>query len=535
MPPKSGFPGPHDLKHHGLMELGAEFWNLSPAVLMEHAVRRMEGELAVPGTFVADTGQHTGRSPNDKFVVRNAATESQVEWGSINQPLSEDHFERLYHDLLEHFKGREVYVHDAAASADPEHRLPIRLVTENAWHALFAHHMFLRLTPPEVETHQPAFTLLHAPGFDADPTVHGTRSKTFIILDFSRNLALIGGTSYAGEVKKTIFTVLNYLLPLRGVVAMHCSANRGRHGDTALYFGLSGTGKTTLSSVPDRDLIGDDEHGWSDEGIFNFEGGCYAKMIRLNVDDEPIIWHATHQFGVILENVVVDPRTRVPNFEDESRTENTRGAYPIEFVPNHVIEGRGDHPQNIFFLSADAFGVLPPIARLSPEQAVYYFLSGYTSKLAGTEKGLGDEPEATFSACFGAPFLPLPPAHYAELLRARIEKHGAQVWLVNTGWTGGAFGQGHRMKLEHTRAIVRAALSGDLMSVPTRRDPIFGLEVPESLPSVPPDVLWPRDTWAQPSAYDEQARRLARRFADNFEKYRNTVQAEVVAAGPSAA
>ena len=522
----------YGLEHHGLIHVAREHWNLAPAVLVEESLRRGETILADGGMVVADTGEHTGRSPRDKFVVREPTYEEEIWWGEVNQPLSSEHFERLHLKMTAYFQGREVFVQDLAACADRRYRLPIRVVTELAWHSLFAQIMFLR---PPLERRQeqvPAFTILHAPGLLADPARDGTRTGTFIALDFARNLALIGGTSYAGEIKKTIFTVLNFLLPRQDVLSMHCSANMGPEGDVALFFGLSGTGKTTLSSDVERRLIGDDEHGWGEDGIFNFEGGCYAKMIRLCESAEPLIWHAANRFGVVLENVIVDRVTRHPDYDDDSKTENTRGAYPIYHVENYVADGRGGHPRNIFFLSADAFGVLPPIARLTPEQAMYYFLSGYTSKLAGTEKGLGDEPQATFSTCFGAPFLPLPPTRYAQMLGERVARHKTNVWLLNTGWTGGPYGVGERIPLAYTRAMVRAALNGDLDDVPMREDPAFGLWVPEHVPDVPTEVLDPARTWEDPVAYDEQAARLAHAFLENFRRYAGEVSEEVRLAGP---
>jgi phosphoenolpyruvate carboxykinase (ATP) len=407
-------------------------------------------------------------------------------------------------------------------------------VTETAWHSLFARNLFVRLPPEDLPNHKPEYTVLQAPGFRATPEIDGTNSDIFIILNFERKLILIGGTSYAGEIKKSIFSVLNYLLPKRGVLSMHCSANVGSDGEVALFFGLSGTGKTTLSSDPDRQLIGDDEHGWGDDGVFNFEGGCYAKVIRLREELEPLIWNATRHFGTILENVNVDAIRRRVNFDDASFTENTRAAYPIGFLPNSLPEGRSSHPKNIVFLTADAFGVLPPIARLTPEQAMYHFLSGYTSKLAGTEKGLGSEPQATFSACFGAPFLPLHPSVYADLLGEKIKKHNVKVWLVNTGWTGGPFGVGERMSLPYTRAMVTAALAGQLDDVPTRRDPNFGLYIPTSCPQVPENILDPRTTWSVPDEYDRKAKELAERFYKNFKRFESEVDASIVAAGPQA-
>lgn len=520
----------YGLDHHGLMNLAETHWNLSAPALVEHAVQRDEGRLAYPGNLAVQTGKHTGRSAKDKFIVREPSTEGEIWWGQVNQPLDPDQFERLRLRILSYFQSRPAYVKDMAAGQD--YRFPIRVVTEKAWHSLFAHNMFLSVPRDTLPEHAPEFTILHAPGLQAQPETDGTRTPTFIVVNLANKVALIGGTGYAGEIKKTIFTVLNYWLPRRDVLSMHCSANLGEEGDAALFFGLSGTGKTTLSAVPDRRLIGDDEHGWGEEGIFNFEGGCYAKMIRLDRENEPIIWDATRCFGSVMENVVISSKTRQPDFDDDSLTENTRGAYPISHVPNHVPDGRAGHPEHIFFLTADAFGVLPPIAKLNREQTMYYFLSGYTSKLAGTEKGLGDEPEATFSACFAAPFLPLPPRKYARLLGDKVESHDTTVWLVNTGWTGGPFGKGARIDLPYTRAMVGAALDGRLDSVRRKEDPIFGLQMPTSCPGVPDDLLDPKATWSDPQAYDRRANELAQSFADNFAQYKSSVDESVMRAGP---
>ncbi|MBZ5556809.1 MAG: phosphoenolpyruvate carboxykinase [Acidobacteriia bacterium] len=509
-------------------------WNLSVAALYEEAVRRNEGEIAAEGPLACRTGQHTGRSPNDKFVVREPSSEAHVAWGNVNRPMTEAHFDVLRTDLLNALAGRELFVQDCYAGADATYRLPVRVITEYAWHSLFARHMFIDdPEAPSESTHVPEFTVISIPSFTADPARHGTNGDTVIAVHFGKKLVLIGGTSYAGEIKKSIFTILNYLLPLKGVLPMHCSANIGTGGDTALFFGLSGTGKTTLSSDPDRLLIGDDEHGWSDRGVFNFEGGCYAKTIRLSAEAEPQIYATTRRFGTVLENVVVDPDTRALNLDDDCLTENTRAAYPISFIDNAVPSGQGGHPRNIVMLTADAFGVLPPIARLAPAAAMYHFLSGYTAKVAGTEKGL-TEPKATFSTCFGAPFLPLPPSRYARMLGEKIARHGARVWLVNTGWTGGPHGVGSRMKIAHTRAMIRAAVSGTLDAVAYEKDPIFNLDIPRSCPEVPAGVLTPRSTWANGADYDRQARQLARMFAENFKAFEGGVTAEVLAAGPHA-
>jgi len=506
--------------------------NLTPPELYEHAVRRGEGVIALNGPFCAVTTPHTGRSPNDKFFVEEAGSRERISWGKVNQPLAPEQFERLHADVVAHLNDQELFVRDVFAGADPTYRLSIRFVTPNAWHALFVYNMFLRPGAGDLQTFAPGFQVLHAPEMQADPAVHGTKSGTFIVVSFAHKTILIGGTRYAGELKKSIFTILNYLLPARGVLPMHCSANVGEDGDVALFFGLSGTGKTTLSADPERKLIGDDEHGWSDQGVFNFEGGCYAKVIRLSRDGEPEIFATTRRFGTVLENVVVDPETRAIDLDADQITENTRASYPIHFIPNHIPGGVAGQPSHIVFLTCDAFGVMPPIARLTPAQAMYHFLSGYTAKVAGTERGV-TEPKETFSACFGAPFLPLHPHVYAEMLGARIAQYGVQCWLVNTGWTGGSFGTGRRMRLSHTRAMIRAALSGQLNRVPVRREPVFGLEVPQHIPGgVPDDVLDPRGTWQDPAAYDAQSARVAGLFRKNFEQFADRVHAAVREAGP---
>jgi phosphoenolpyruvate carboxykinase (ATP) len=507
--------------------------NLTPTELYEHAVRRGEGVVTASGPFCAVTSPHTGRSPNDKFLVEEPDTAEQIWWGKVNQPLAPEHFDRLHADVEAHLRSQEVFVRDVFAGADPAYRLPIRFVTPNAWHALFVYNMFLRPCDGELTGFDPGFQVLHAPEFQADPALHGTKSGTFIVVSLARKTILVGGTRYAGELKKSIFTILNYLLPQQGVLPMHCSANVGADGDTALFFGLSGTGKTTLSADPERRLIGDDEHGWSDQGIFNFEGGCYAKVIRLSRDGEPQIYATTEMFGTVLENVVVDPETGAIDLDSQRITENTRASYPIHYIPNHVPDGMAGHPAHVLFLTCDAFGVMPPIAKLTPAQAMYHFLSGYTAKVAGTERGV-TEPKETFSACFGAPFLPLQPSVYAEMLGERIARHGVQCWLVNTGWTGGAYGVGHRMKLSHTRAMIRAALVGHLDRVPTRPEAVFGFEVPTHVPGVPDAVLDPRATWRDPATYDAQATRLAGLFRKNFEQFAERVPAAVREAGPRA-
>lgn len=505
--------------------------NLNAAALYEEAILRREGQIAVDGPLVCATGAHTGRSANDKFIVKEPSSEKVVGWGGPNRPMAESSFDALYRDMLAYAGGKELFVQNLFGGADPKYRLAVRVITEYAWHSLFARNLLI--VDESHPAQAPGLTVLDLPGFKADPVRHGCRSETVIVLNFAKRLVLIGGTSYAGEIKKSVFSTLNYLLPLQNVLPMHCSANVGAAGDTALFFGLSGTGKTTLSSDPERGLIGDDEHGWSDHGVFNFEGGCYAKTIRLSADAEPEIFATTRRFGTVLENVAIDPVTRRLDLDADTLTENTRAAYPIAFIGNAVPSGQGGHPQNVVMLTADAFGVLPPIARLSPAAAMYHFLSGYTAKVAGTEKGV-TEPKATFSTCFGAPFLPLPPARYAEMLGERIARHGSRVWIVNTGWTGGPYGTGTRMKIGFTRAMIRAVLSGSLATVPYERDPIFNIDVPRECPGVPPAVLNPRATWPDGAAYDRQARLLAKMFADNFANFSAQVSDEVRSAGPTA-
>jgi phosphoenolpyruvate carboxykinase (ATP) len=520
-----------DLRQHGIQHAGQIRWNLPAAVLYEEAVRRHEGLIADSGPLVCRTGQHTGRSPNDKFFVHEPSSASRIWWGP-NQPIDEAKFEALHAHVLQYVEGKDLFVQDCYGGADPEYRLPIRVITEFAWHSLFARNLFIdERDPARLAAHQPEFVVIDVPGCRAIPAEHGTRTETFIVVNLAKKLVLIGGTQYAGEIKKSIFTVLNYLLPLRNVLSMHCSANIGPEGDVALFFGLSGTGKTTLSSSPDRMLIGDDEHGWSDRGVFNFEGGCYAKTIRLSAEAEPEIYSTTRRFGTVLENVAIDPATRLLDLDADTLTENTRAAYPLEFIANAVADGQGGQPSNVVLLTADAFGVLPPISRLSPEAARYHFISGYTAKVAGTERGV-TEPKATFSTCFGAPFLPLPPTVYSKMLGERIVRHNASVWLVNTGWTGGPYGTGRRMKIAYTRAMVRAALSGKLDGVHYELDPIFNVQVPSSCPEVPSEVLRPRNTWPKPEEYDVQARKLAQMFVDNFKKFEQDVPADVKAAGP---
>ncbi|MBL0889195.1 MAG: phosphoenolpyruvate carboxykinase (ATP) [Gemmatimonadaceae bacterium] len=520
------------LAPQGLAPTGQIHWNYVAPELIEAAIRRGEGTLADMGPFVAVTSPHTGRSPNDKFVVKEPGSEADVDWGKVNQPLSPEHWATLKADVQQYLNGLDtLFVQDLYCGADPATRLSVRYILPNAWHAAFVRNMFIRPDVAELASFAPNFTVYHAPEFQADPARHGTRTGTFIVLNLAERAILIGGTRYAGELKKSMFTVMNYLLPKQGVLSMHCSANIGAEGDTALFFGLSGTGKTTLSADPERGLIGDDEHGWSAEGTFNFEGGCYAKVINLSPESEPDIFATTQMFGTVLENVVLNQPSRTVDFSSQHITENTRASYPLHYIKNHVPSGRGGHPKNVVFLTADAFGVLPPIARLTPEQAMYYFLSGYTAKVAGTERGV-TEPQATFSACFGAVFLVWHPTKYAEMLGELLRKHGSQVWLVNTGWSGGAYGTGKRMKLSYTRAMVRAALSGALDGSTFNTDPVFGLHLPTWVPDVPAEVLDPRGTWADGAAYDAQARKLAGMFRENIKKFGDAVSPAILGAGP---
>jgi len=525
----------YGLEHHGFRNLEREFWNLSTPALYEQAIRFREGIIGHLGSLVVRTGDHTGRSPNDKFIVREPSSEDKIWWGPINRECSQQNWELMYHRVMAYFENRSVFVQDCFAGADPRYRVPIRIVTETAWHSLFARNMFVRIMEPErLRTHVPEFVVIDAPNLSAPPGFGCSTSGAFILVNFAEKMILIGGTRYAGEIKKSIFTIMNYLLPQRGVMAMHCSANYGKdRDDVALFFGLSGTGKTTLSNDTTRTLIGDDEHGWSDDGVFNFEGGCYAKVINLSPDGEPEIYAATRRFGTILENVAIDSARRRVDLDDASFTENTRAAYPITHIPNADYNGVAGHPRNIIFLTADAFGVMPPIARLTPAQAQYHFLAGYTAKVAGTEAGV-TEPKATFSTCFGAPFMPLHPTVYAKLLADKIEKHNVNIWMVNTGWTGGPYGVGSRMKLSYTRAMVRAALNGELDGVPTTPDPIFGFALPVHVPGVPSEILQPRNTWKDPAAYDEQARKLVQLFHDYMQQFGSAMPDDVKAAAPRA-
>lgn len=504
---------------------------LSVPQLAEKATSRGEAMLTVDGAVRAETGKYTGRSPKDKYTVEEDSTMDKIDWGKVNQPISSEVFDNLYVKVVKYLKERdELFVFKGFAGADKDSQLSIQVINEYAWHNLFAHQLFIRPTKEELASHVADFTVISAPNFKADPTVDGTASETFIIVSLEKKIILIGGTEYAGEIKKSIFGIMNYLLPQQGILSMHCSANVGEAGDVALFFGLSGTGKTTLSADPDRKLIGDDEHGWSDNGVFNIEGGCYAKTINLSAEKEPEIYNAI-RFGSVLENVAVDPETRVCDYDDGSLTENTRVAYPIQYIENIVDPSVAGHPKTIIFLTADAFGVLPPISKLTKEQAMYHFLSGFTSKLAGTERGV-TEPEPVFSTCFGSPFLPLPATVYAEMLGQKIDEHGAQVFLVNTGWTGGEYGTGSRMKLSYTRAMVRAAIDGKLANVETVQDSVFGLNIPTSIEGVPTEVLNPRDAWADKAAYDAKAAELAGLFNKNFEKFSNVSEAIIKLGGP---
>ena len=520
----------HELDTYGIKQPARVYWNLNTPELYEEIARRNEGHLSNHGVLLVDTGEHTGRSAKDKAIVREPVSEDKVFWGDVNKDFPQDKFNALKERMMAYATGRDLFVQDTFVGADAKYRLPVRVITELAWHSLFARTMFIN-NSGETEPHKPEFTIINFPGFQADPQRDGTRSPTFVLMDFSQRLVLIGGTSYAGETKKSAFTIMNYLLPQRNVMSMHCSANVGAQSDVAIFFGLSGTGKTTLSADPERRLIGDDEHGWSDDGVFNFEGGCYAKVIKLSAEAEPDIYATTKMFGTILENVVYDPTTRVVDLDDPRKTENTRASYPLTSINNIVPEGRAGHPRNIIMLTADAFGVLPPVARLSPEQAMYHFLSGYTAKVAGTEKGI-KEPEATFSTCFGAPFMVLHPGVYADLLGKQMARHNAVCWLVNTGWSGGPYGVGKRMKISYTRAMIRAILNGSLAKTETTPDPIFGVNVPVSCPEVPNEVLQPRNTWEDKEAYDRQAKDLARRFNENFKKYEAGVSEAVRAVAP---
>src|SRR5687767_4835883 len=524
-----------DLSNQGIEAVRLAYWNLPTEALYEEAIFRGEGVTSAGGPLVANTGKHTARSASDKFVVRHVDSENNIWWGVYNRPFEGGKFDRLYANMTEYLQGKDVFVQDVYAGADETYRLPVRFITEQAWHSMFIRNMFI--VPQSAKEHKnfvPAFTIVAAPGFQANPSVDGTRSETFIILNFERKLAIIGNTAYAGETKKTVFTLLNYLLPLQGVLSMHCSANVNPddENDVALFFGLSRTGKTTLSADPTRRLIGDDEHGWSDNGVFNFEGGCYAKVIGLSESAEPQIYATTKMFGTILENVPFDPVTRLIDLNDDSITENTRASYPLEFIANAVPEKKAGHPKNILLLTCDANGVMPPIARLTPNQALYQFISGYTAKVGGTEIGLGKEPAITFSACFGAPFMVHHPYKYAELLRRKIERYGVHCWLVNTGWVGGPYGIGKRISIKHTRILLSAALTGELTNVEYYQDPVFGFEVPRTCPGIPDSVLEPWSSWSSRAEYDKKYKQLAQRFIENFAKFSKDMPKEVIEAGP---
>lgn len=517
------------LESLGMKNLGCVYRNLSVPELIQHALARKEGVLSANGALCVVTGKYTGRSPKDKFIVDEPGIHEEVDWNKVNVPISPEKFDLLYRRMLAYIQGRDLYIFDGYVGADPKYRLGVRVINELAWHNLFAHQLFLRPTSEGLKYHRPEFTVIAVPGLQGDPDIDGINSEAFIILNLQKRIVLIGGSHYAGEIKKSVFSFMNYLMTKRNVLPMHCAANMDEKGNTALFFGLSGTGKTTLSADPSRRLIGDDEHGWSDRGVFNFEGGCYAKTIRLSKKSEPQIWEAL-RFGSVLENVILDEETKLPDYDDDSLTENTRAAYPLEFIPNSVVPSFGGHPKTVIFLTADAFGVLPPIAKLTNRQAIYHFLSGYTSKLAGTERGI-TAPQATFSSCFGSPFLPLPARLYAEMLYDRLIEYNADVYLINTGWTGGPYGVGSRIKIEHTRAMVTAALNGQLNQVAFHHHPIFKVLVPETVPGVDSEILDPEKTWNDPIAYEHQAKALARRFVENFEKFHG-VSLEIIEAAP---
>jgi phosphoenolpyruvate carboxykinase (ATP) len=521
------------LKNHGLTNLRKVYWNLPTEALYEEIVFRSEGRISHQGPIIVHTGSHTSRSAQDKFFAREAATEDIIWWGEYNRPISSEKFEEIYSRMQGFVQGRDLFVQDCYVGASPDYCLAIRIITEYAWHSLFAHNMFLLpKSSQEYKTFVPDFTVFAVPSFQPMPQIDGTRTETLIALSFANNLGIIAGTAYGGEIKKTVFTIMNYLLPLKGVLSMHCSANAGNNKETALFFGLSGTGKTTLSADPNRDLIGDDEHGWSDEGIFNFEGGCYAKVIQLSEAAEPEIYACTHKFGTILENVVVDPITRLIDLNDDKFTENTRASYPLEYIANAIPEKIGGHPKNIVFLTCDAQGVMPPIARLTPEQAMYHFISGYTSKIGGTESGVGKDPEITFSACFGGPFMVHSPLFYADLLKKKILRYGVNVWLLNTGWVGGSYGIGKRISIRYSRDLLNAALTDTLLDVEYHKDPIFGYLVPKSCPGVPENILNPAGSWPNQTQYQNKYKQLAARFIENFRKFEPESPPDVVQAGP---
>jgi phosphoenolpyruvate carboxykinase (ATP) len=523
----------YGLDNHGISNLRIAYWNLPTEALYEEIAFRREARISHLGPIVVNTGKHTARSATDKFIVKEATTEGMIWWGQYNRPFSQDKFNDLYNRLLGFLQGRDLFVQDCYAGADPDYRLPVRIITEHAWQSHFARNMFiLPKTNEECRRHVPDFTIIAVPSFKGIPMIDGTPTNTFIVLNFAQKLCIIGNTAYAGEIKKSVFTILNYLLPLDGVMPMHCSANIGKEGEAAIFFGLSGTGKTTLSADPQRRLIGDDEHGWSDSGVFNFEGGCYAKVIQLSPTAEPQIYATTQRFGTILENVVYDPVTRMIDLDDDGITENTRASYPLDYIENAVPEKLGGHPKNIILLTCDASGVMPPIAKLTPDQALYQFISGYTSKIAGTEVGLGKEPEMTFSTCFGAPFMVHHPYYYADLLKRKILKYGVHCWLVNTGWIGGPYGIGKRISIKYTRALLNAALEGKLLNVEYFCDPVFGFQVPKSCENVPSNILNAADSWPNIDVYMQKYRELATRFIENFKKFESGCPEEVRKAGP---
>ena len=524
----------YPLDRTGLAGVRTAYWNLGVPALYEESLRRLEGELSADGCIVTKTGIYTGRSPKDKFFVEEPGSKDQIDWGAVNQPIGQKSFDTVRQRMIGYLKNRDVFVQDVYAGADPAHRLKVRVITEMAWHSLFARNMFIVPPDEELEHFEPEFTIVHCPQWQSDPKIDGTRSEVCVLVHLAERMVLIGGSLYTGEIKKSVFTLLNYLLPAKDVLPMHASANIGPNGDVAIYFGLSGTGKTTLSSDSSRVLIGDDEHGWGEDGVFNFEGGCYAKTINLSAEAEPEIYAASRRFGTILENVVLLPESRIPDFDDGSLAENARSSYPMSYIANASESGRGSHPKHVIMLTADAFGVLPPLSQLTPDQAMYHFLSGYTARVAGTERGV-TKPEATFSTLFGAPFMPRHPAVYAKLLGEKIAKHGAKCWLVNTGWSGGSYGVGHRMKIAYTRAMVRAALDGKLAGVALAPEPNFGLLIPDHVPDVPKDVLSPRHTWKDKSGYDTTARELARQFEANFKQFESHVDDSVKKAGIHAA
>ncbi len=522
----------HGLEHHGFRNIGRVYWTLNTPALYDRIVRRREGMIAHLGPVVVRTGDHTGRSPNDKFIVREPSSADHIWWGDVNRPFDQEHYRRLYSRLLAYIQGKDIFVQDCCVAAHPDYQIPIRVITEDAWQSLFARNMFIQIKDRrQLLAHVPEFRVLCFPRFHAIPEIDHTNSDTFIVVNFGEKTILIGGSAYGGEIKKSVFTILNYLLPRTAALSMHCSANVGAQGDVALFLGLSGTGKTSLSADPERSLIGDDEHGWCDDGVFNFEGGCYAKVIRLSSEAEPDVYECTRRFGTVLENVAIDTDTRRLDLDDDSLTENTRACYPITHLRNAVRSGRGDHPKNVVLLTCDAFGVMPPIARLTAEQAMYHFLSGYTARVAGTERGV-DEPQATFSSCFGAPFMALPPTVYADMFGERIRQHNVKCWLVNTGWTAGPYGVGHRIDIGSTRAMIRAALSGALDGVPSRQDPNLGLHVPTTCPDIDDKMLSPRETWRDPKKYDQAAAQLVGSFRENVEQFEGNLPEGVKAAGP---